>query len=254
MTEETPKKSIRDKVLETIRNGEVKMYPRWRFILKTGLLITGGLLLFLSLLYLISFILFITHRNGVWFAPVFGFKGVRSSFLSLPWLLILISILFILILELLVRRYSFAYKKPLLYSVVGIILFTIIGGGLLASTPFHEGLFEKAREDRLPITGLLYRRFGMSHSQNINSGTIQSITENGFIMTTPGGEKLEVAVTPETRLPYGFNFAEGNLVVVFGEREDGKIEALGVRKIDNPTQENFRGSSTLKRFHHLSPF
>ncbi len=240
MPNETPKKSIKDKVLETIRNGRVKMHPRRHFILKTALVITGCVLLSFSLLFLISFILFITHQNGVWFVSVFGFRGLRSSFVSLPWLLILVSILFIFILELLVKCYSFAYRKPLLYSAGAIILFAVIGGGIVASTPFHRGLFERARKDRLPITGPLYRGFGTPRSQNINPGIIETITENGFVIMTPRGEKLDVTVTPETRLPLGFDFAEGNFVVVFGERDGGTIHALGIRKINNERQENFR--------------
>lgn len=254
MSNETPKKSIKDKVLETIRNGEVKMHSRRHFILKTGLLITGCVLLFFSLLYLVSFIVFVTRQNGVWFVPIFGFRGLRSSFVSLPWFLILISILFIFILEFLVKRYSFAYKKPLLYSAGAIILFAVIGGGIVARTSFHRNLFQKAREDRLPITGPLYRQFSMPHSKDISQGTIEAITENGFVIMTPRGEKLNVAVTPETRLPYGFDFAEGNFVVVFGRREDGTIHALGVRKINDERQGNFRNPGIPRRFHHLSPF
>src|SRR5262245_42216017 len=111
-------KTVKHTVLDAIKAGQVHMKPRWHFVLRGILLVLESILLALSLRYLASFIMFIVYRSGVWFTPGFGFRGLRVFLLSIPWLLILVSVAFLVLLELLVKRYAFAYKKPLAYSVV----------------------------------------------------------------------------------------------------------------------------------------
>lgn len=228
---------LRDKVLGAIKNGKVKMRPKWHYVLKTALAITGGVLLSLALLYLVSFIFFALRANGVWFMPAFGLSGMRTFVMSLPWLLIFTSLLFIIILEILVKRYAFAYRKPLLYSVLGILALAIIGGFALARAPFHRSLLRRAQEDRSPLTAPFYREFGMHRFHDIHPGYIASITEDGFILYTRQGETFTVRLVPETRLPFGFNFAEGDEVVVFGDRDDDTVEARGILEIDDEMME-----------------
>ncbi len=224
---------LRDKVLGAIKSGQVKMRPKWHYVLKTALAITGGVLLSLALLYMVSFIFFALRANGVWFMPLFGLSGMRTFVMSLPWLLIGASLLFIIILEILVKRYAFAYRKPLLYSVLGILALAIIGGFALARAPFHRSLLRRAQEDRPPLTGPFYREFGMHRFHDIHPGAITLIIDDGFILHTPQGETFTVRLVPETRLPFGFNFAEGDEVVVFGEREDDIVEARGILEIND---------------------
>ncbi|MEW6610234.1 MAG: hypothetical protein AB1352_01205 [Patescibacteria group bacterium] len=225
--------SLRDKVLSSIKNGKVRMRPRWHFILKTALAISGGIILTLALLYLVSFIFFVLRVNGVWFVPVFGFYGVRTFFVSLPWLLIITSLIFILILETLVRHYSFAYRQPLLYSILGILILVIIGGFVVAQAPFHKKLMIRAQENRLPVTGPFYREFGMHRFRDIHPGIIASTTDDGFILRTRHGEMLTIMMASETRLPFGYNFIEGDGVVVFGERDDDSVKARGIVEVTN---------------------
>src|ERR1700722_1425847 len=100
-------KLVEHKVLAAIESGQVKMRPRWQFLLQTTLLAVGVIIAFFALLYLVSFIFFILHENGVWFVPAFGVSGWVALFRRLPWALIGLTIIFIIVLEFLVRRYSF---------------------------------------------------------------------------------------------------------------------------------------------------
>lgn len=226
------KTTLRDKVLDAIHSGRVKMRPRWHFVLKTILAISGTAIVLLALLYLASFILFILRQTGVWFVPAFGFRGVVTFLFSLPWLLILISVIFVVILEILVRRYAFAFRRPLLYSVLGIVLFVILGSFVVARTSFHRGVFRYAQSHQLPVAGPLYREFGMHRMRQVHPGTIRELTDQGFILENPSGETLVIVISPQTRLPFGFDFGEGDAVVVFGERDNDTVRAAGIRKID----------------------
>lgn len=224
---------MQKRVLEAIRAGQVKMRPKWHFILKAILAALGGALLLIAVLYLTSFILFISRQTGVLFMPIFGVKGWHVFFASLPWLLIVLLLVFILVLEILVKRYSFAYRRPLLYSAVGIVLFTIAGGYIIAATSLHGRLFKSAERGELPFAGRFYREYGLRQVQNVHLGTISEITDNGFLIKGRRNDALRIIISAQTRFPLGTDFVKDDTVVVFGERDGETVRALGVRKIDD---------------------
>src|SRR3989344_2081055 len=128
MNDKPHKKSIHEAVLERIRGGEVTMRPRWHFMLKATLVVAGIALAGLTLLFVVSLAMFALRASGVWFMPAFGWHGFAVFLWSLPKLLILLAIVFIIILELLVRHYAFAYRRPLLISALMVIALALLGG------------------------------------------------------------------------------------------------------------------------------
>ncbi len=219
--------------MEAIKSGHVTMRPRWHFILKASLFAVGVMVVLLLLLYVASFAIFASHQTGIWFVTIFGSRGWYEFFISFPWILVALILVFIVILEVLVRHYSFGYGQPLLFSAVGIMVIVIIGGVVLARTPFHGRLFRYAEEDKLPLAGRFYRSFGLQRMRNVHVGAIIEVTDGGFAMENRRRENLQVVVSPQTTFPLGTDFAEGDTVVVFGERNDSLIKALGIRKVDN---------------------
>lgn len=232
MSDKQNKKSIKEQIVEAIKDGRIKMRPKWHFILKTALIFTGIVMVILALLYLASFVIFILRQTGVWFLPTFGFRGIFVFLFSLPWLLILLGIFFVLILEFFVRRYSFAYKKPVLYSILVLFAFVFITSFIISRTAFHRNFFMAAREGSLPIAGQFYRGYGMPPGKSFHVGTITEITDDGFQIETPTSEILSIMVTSETSFPMGVDFQTSDRVVVLGDREDYVVKALGVRRID----------------------
>lgn len=208
------------------------MRPKWHFVFKAFLAAIGVIILLLALLYLASFILFILRQTGVLFVLVFGSPGWHAFFVSLPWLLIFLLFVFIVILEILVRRYSFAYRQPLLYSAIGIVIFVLIGGYIVAVTPLHGRLFMEAERNKLPFVGQFYREYGQQRFRDIHRGIITEIIQNGFVIKNRRGEMLTVMITRRTRLPLGADFSEGDLVIVFGNRDDDTVKAFGVQEVD----------------------
>lgn len=233
MTEQSQKKSLQNIILEKIKNNKARMRPKWYFILSAALIAAGLILATLALLYLASFILFILRQTGIWFLPTFGLRGIGALLISFPWLLVLVGIVFVILLEALVRRYSFAWRKPLLYSLLGIIIFVTFASLIVSKTSLHEGLFKRARRGELPFAGSLYRGYGMPKTKDIHVGMIAEITSDGFKMETPRGEVLTIIVTSKTSFPLGTDFQKNDRVVVLGERNDGTVKATGIRRIDS---------------------
>ena len=227
------KSLITGKVLEKIKNGKIKMRPKIYFILKAILVGLGVAVIAIFILYLISFIVFTLRMSGIWFAPGFGFYGVKIFLVSLPWLLILIAIILIIVLEILVKYFSFAYRRPILYSVLSIIMLVLLGSFALSQTKIHPYLFQKSQEKHLPVAGKFYRDFGAGKFRNAHRGVVSEITEKGFKIETPDNETLNIIITPETRFPFGKDIKENDSIMILGGRDNGAVRAFGIRKVDD---------------------
>ncbi len=225
-------KQAEQKMLEAIRSGKAKMQPRWHFVLQAVLFAVGGIIMLLMLLYLASFIMFMLQETGLWFAPDFGAAGWYSILRSLPWALVFLLAVFMIVLAVLVKRYSFVYKRPAVYLFTGIVAVAVVGGFLITRTSFHKSLFYSARHDDLPILGEFYRGFGMERFDDIHRGMIIEITTNGFVIQDDGGQTSTVIAGPRVYFSSGGVSGVGDDVVIFGERSSsGTITAGGIRFI-----------------------
>ncbi len=233
MSEEL-KKSIKESVEAAINSGKVVMKPRWHFIVQAVLLIVGIVVAVLALLYLTSLIIFSLHQTGLWFAPGFGLQGINELLFDLPWFLLLAGVAFIALLEYLVKKYSFAYRKPLLYSAVGIIALVVAGGFIVSLTPIHSGLLTRELEEHMPFVGALYQQYGAPKANGrVIPGQIIEVRQNGYTINTPRREILTVLVNDDTQLPEDITLRAGDIIVVIGDRDKDYIRALGIKKINN---------------------
>ena len=229
--EEQEKDSIKESVLSKIESGQIKMKPKWQFILKALFVIFGITLSALTIIFLGSFIFFVLRQNGLLFVPAFGLRGWGAFIFSLPWALILVSLIFLFILEILVRRYSFAYRKPILYSLVGIIVLVLLVSFVMSRVGLHQRALIFSRTGNLPIAGPLYRNYEENKPENVYFGEITSLNSEGFNMTGRNNEEFQVIFTPDTFFPTGKDFHQSDRVVVLGDRNGSLVTALGVREV-----------------------
>ena len=229
MNNHTDKQSLQEQVLAMIKSGHVQMRPRWQHVLRATLASIGGVILLLFVAYLASFILYVLWRTGIWGVPVFGVRGWHAFFVSLPWVLIGLLVVFVVVLEILVKRHAFAYRRPLLFSAGGILCFVLFGGYLVAISSFHSRFYGFSVQHRVPFVGDFYREFDRHRFHDIHYGKITTMLPDGFKLENRRNELLTVIVTEQTRLPFGGIFSVGNSVVVFGERSGSTVQAFGVR-------------------------
>jgi len=230
--DEKSKKSIRERVLEEIEGGKAVMRPRWHFVLKTALVVVGAVVLSLAILYVASFVMFVLRQTGAWFAPSFGFPGVGVLLRSVPWVLVLAVALFGMLLEILAKKYSCAYRTPLLYSAGGVLLLVLVGGFLIPYIGVHPSLMHFVMDHDVPIMRPLYEEYGRKGPGEIHPGTITGIREGIFEIEDRFGEPVTVFVASSTRFPLGEILKEGDRIVILGERNEEGIRAFGVREVD----------------------
>ena len=224
------KKSIETAVFEKIEKKDVVMKPRSYFILKSILYILGTLLVLIFSVFLTSFIFFVLRLNGSSLLPGFGFAGMRIFFASFPWFLLFTAILFIGVFELFVKKFSFSYRKPILYSVLGAIILVFTLGFIMA--PFHGKIFNQAEKGKLPLAGFLYRGYGNLKFNGAYIGKVFEILPNGFQIKTKDNNDFFVAVSSITRFPFNGKIEKGDIVIVIGKLEGEAIKAFGVRKAE----------------------
>jgi hypothetical protein len=234
MNEEQSKQTMREDVLKAIETGHVKMRSKWQYNAKSTFIIFGMVLIALLVLFLVSFIVFVLRQTGLWFVPGFGFSGFGIFFMSLPWVLILLAAIFMLLLEILVKRYSFAYVRPFLYSALAVIFLGIVGGILIGQTPLQERFFDEAENGQLPFAGTLYKYYGQQ-SSNITLGIITKINSNGYQIALygDGDDSFAVIVGPKAQTLPPYSLKVGDVVVILGPRKGNTIVAQGIQKPSN---------------------
>lgn len=222
---------IRKEIMERIRDGKASMRPRWHFILLSTLSALGIMIALLVLLYIASLVLFFLRESGALYLSGLGGRGWWDLMRSLPFSILTLLLVFVLVLEILVRRYAFVYKKPLLASVLVILALVIFGGFAIAQTPLHRQLVILARDGHLPPPfDSLYRPPFTMHPDDVYAGVIVAMTPEGIVIVDRGSSTTTVRITVRTRLPEGAAFMVGDRVVVIGdESASGTIEAFGIR-------------------------
>lgn len=225
-------KSIRDKVAEAINTGKVEMKSHTYFTVRTLLTISLALGVGLLILILSSLIFFLLRESGVWYAPGFGLRGTWIFLRTFPWLVLLLTAVFIFALELILKKYSFTYHRPLLYSAVAVVVLAGLGGFALSVTHVHNYIYEQSEAGHVPlVSGEFYRDRIIPQHEELTSGTVESLDQDSFDLLDLRGVRWEIRVDMDT---LGFKrdfFDVGDEVVVLGPRGDGYIDAVGVKKV-----------------------
>jgi hypothetical protein len=224
------KSQISDKVIKAIEDGQVSMRPKWKFSVETALLFVGVLTVALILLYVTSFIVFSLRENGLWFTPGFGAPGFGVFFSSLPWILIAVTVVFVFLLEFLVKRYAFSYSQPFLYSAVAILGIVVVGGVVLGETTLHERIEQNSRG--LPFAPNFYQHFRQT-PENLTVGQIIELKDDGCKLKGPERMLFNVKITSQTQLPPQA-LALGDFVVVLGPRKGDRVEAVAISQAPLP--------------------
>ena len=221
------------------------MKPRWHFVLKSLSLLFGVAVALLLAVYIISFILFFLRQSGVGFMPLYGFRGVSLFVMNSPWLLIALAGALIGVLQVLVKKHSFSFKRPLLYSLTGIVLLVLFSSYVLERTQFHPRLQGLAAERSVPLFGSLYQGID-ERLENITVGTIIEVTENGFILNSEANERLKIFVSAQTKQRANGTYLVSRTVLVFGNRTGtSSVDAFGIR----PAPENFKHKEFKSKGH-----
>lgn len=220
---------LKEKILSKINRGEVKMKPRLYFFLTGILFLIIFSFFFIISFFLVSFIHFHLISSGIWYLPHFGAKGVLIFFKSLPWALIILTIILILLLEFLSRKFSFSFKKPILISLLIIIFLVFLGSFFVTKGNIHPRLLLRAKERKIPLLEPLYLKYSAPRFPEFHRGAIEKVSTSSLFIR--GMDERLIEVKLEKPLPSSERLKEGEGIIIFGEKEDGKMRAKKWKKI-----------------------
>jgi xanthosine utilization system XapX-like protein len=223
-------RNIQDTIIQKIKDGEVSMKPRWHFLLESFLWIVGGVMVFLIAIYLLSFVMFILRVSGVGLVPLYGMRGIIFLIATSPWVLIITTGLFIGILYVLVRRYSFSYRTPVIYTLLGTVIGVLVLSSIIHMLAMHAQLRSLSERHAIPGFSQLYKRMP-ERPEGIYFGKIITIDNESFTLQKENDVLVTVTLHNWTRLPSD-PLSEGTVVIIFGESvSSSSIQAFGVRPV-----------------------
>ncbi len=246
MTEKHHNQTIHDRVLDQIDAGNIKMRSRSYFIAHTALMFAVITLIVLLSVYLASFAVFILRHNGAWYIPAFGAEGIWRFFASVPWVLMLCLAVSISFLEMLMRRNTMSYRKPLLISLGGVFFIVCTVGVFVGHTSFHTDLLARAHGKGLPVVGPMYRDLCSRQVENVEQGIIVAVEERGFCIHDGSGNLIAFVTNPKTKISHTTMMGRGDTVVVLSKRQEEINRAIGVRKIDHDERVRQMADATIK--------
>ena len=217
--------------MKTIKDGDVQMHSKQFFLGKALLSIVGITFIILAILFLGSFIVFMTSQSSAWELTKFGTAGIISFITSLPWIILGVGLLLIGMLAKLIQKYPFAYHKPIVASIAIIVAVSVGGGYAVAQTSFHKNINNHIETGKLKAAAPLYKRAQKHNPKNLHAGIISEIFEDGFTMKTRQYDSIHVIVSDDTKKPPQYDPATEDKISVFGKIKNEKIHARGIKPI-----------------------
>lgn len=219
-------KDIKNSILEKIKKGDIKKIPKFIFDLKKMLWALLAVVIFLAVLFIGSFIIFVLQFSGLANLPNFGIFGFQILMGNFPWILLFLFFVLVLILEILVRRYAFSYKRPLIFSFLIIVAIVSSASFLAWKASLQERIYANFKDDT--VLQYFYNKYLNPPPEIFHPGTVLSIAENKLILETGNKSQLNIEITNSTKMPKDFRIFPGARIIVIGELNNGIIEAQAI--------------------------
>lgn len=113
-------KDLKNKIMEKIEKNEIKMKPRWYFVLGGVLTFIGFLSATIFSILSVNLIFFLLRKH---YGPMYQYR-LQLILANFPWWLVIISILGIFFGIKLLKEYRFSYKNNL-FLIFGVYILII---------------------------------------------------------------------------------------------------------------------------------
>lgn len=239
--------NIKDSLLENIERNKVHIIPKWRFVLYTVLAATGLLFAFLGLVFVISFVIFLLTKYGVIYMPLFGFGALLHGLASIPLTLLFLGVILIIVTELAAKTFAFSFKRPVIVTVLSVMIVATVAGCFVNLTPLHDNIREYGRNGNMGGIMHAYDRpmpFGDEMGQTIERGIVIATSTAGFVLQRFDEGTTSVIVEDKTRLTALISLTDE--VIVFGTATSGVLYAEDVRDSKGPFHQ---GEHRMKMRH-----
>lgn len=223
---------IEQKIMKRIRSGQIKLRSKYIFLAqKMGLNSALTLTVILAVLFCNLIFFYLKSTDSLIYLS-FGKNGIFAFLESFPYLLTIMIIVFWMFAGYLVTKTEWSYKKSFKCVILGLLIFILLTGGILASTNFSQKIEEQAFLHQGP--GAFFRPFlarGVQERSRGLVGEINEVNENYLIVNGPqGNQYLSIE---ELASPLSFNPQKGQLIIAIGERREDIFITQRMRLMGN---------------------
>ena len=224
-------KKIEDKIMVEIKSGRLKLRSKYIFLAeKLGLGSAFVLSLILAVLFFNLVLFYLKASDDLGYLS-FGSRGWLAFLESFPYLLVTSLVILIVIAGLIIRKTGMAYKRPFGYWAMGLVVFVLLAGTVLAFTNIAERI--EARAYGRHPAGFLMRPFlerGFAGRHRGLAGRVIKVTEDYLGVQTP--EQVERISLKHLEMPLREPVEDGMFVMAVGEQKDGIFEAKMIRVVE----------------------
>ncbi len=234
--------TITNSVMEQITEKKIPQTTRGYFLLRKVVAIVGLSVSLLVLVFCISLVVFRLKVSGAWFLFIDGRERFLIGLGMVPWLLVVSIVLVALCAELILRRFGFGYRRPVLYTGAALLVVVMGVGYVVTQTPLHRSMYNKVNGPvPAPWFGTLYPKAHMIAPKYVFLGLVHDLDADGFFLRTRGAADVRVVVTADTQLPVERPVGEEDFVLVVGSQENTVVVARGIRFVP----DELRGAGRL---------
>jgi hypothetical protein len=188
--------NFKENLLDKIEN--LKQKPKYFFVLEQIFFVIIFLFSLGFAFYFISFIGFLLSEKDIFYAPFFGLEGIKILFFSLPWFLFLIAFIFLILSLIIFRHFEYAYKKPVIISLFGIIFFLIISHIIFVETGIQKFVKEESFRRNIPIAPKPLKDFRNKLPEKVFVGKVIGTTTDSVLIKRKDGRIFEIEVATNT--------------------------------------------------------
>jgi len=228
-----------NELIKKIESGEIKMRPKYYFLVRDGLVMLAALAIFAISALLVSLIYFALRESDVFILPHFGTAGFRIMIAVFPWIPVVIALILTFCLSLVLQKYSFAYRRPLLYLPLLVITILIASGVVIGQTPLHRNVREFSHRNHTAFVEPLYNSFQGIGNGNVTIGQIVSTNPNQLQIISDDQNSYTIMISGQTQFPFGDDFVDNEHVAIIGNRSGNTINAIAIRRLPFPTDQGF---------------
>ncbi len=212
---------ISKKVLEQIREEEIRPEAQWQFLLRRSLLWIGIAATAGIGAWSLSMVLFPLLSLGL-DLPRGGWPHFFLPLLLRPVPLIWSAFVFVFVTVAVIefRRIGRGYRYRVALIALGILTLVVVLSGIFHTLRINEASERGFRRNIPPYeaSSLAPEDFWFRTDEGFLMGTVLSEGDGGFLLTDPDGGTWGVVVTPETDIRPRTNLGTGEDVKVVGER------------------------------------
>lgn len=226
--------TLRERILNKIKDGGVKMHSRAHYILRLTIVVVVSVVVFILSALVVSFIIFSIEEGGEQFLLGFGLRGI-STFLTLfPWLLLIIDVIAILALRLILQRFQIIYRHSFVVVLVTLFIISFVLALLINLTPTHSYLLERADKQELPIFGPIYSGLHIPNEKmgqykgeitTINGRTLTIVHNDMDYDDDDGVHEILIPENLDLQL-----YSVGDTIYIAGDDEGQYIKAYGIQR------------------------